>query len=209
MENKSCAKLPNKYVLDYELDIIKDKKLLIKLNIYSFVLFALVMSIYLLIIKFTDKSLSLQELGNASLKMLIFILLSILYIFAHEIVHAIVYKFYTKEKVKFGFHGMAASASVPGVYFYKKPYLTIGLAPFIVFTILFIVPIFFLNGVDLLLLFLLIGTHIGGCIGDFFVSFKLLKYPDNTLIEDMGPSMRFYVETEKTSSDILWDLEND
>jgi hypothetical protein len=87
-----------------------------------------------------------------------------------------------------------ASASVPGIYFYKKPYLIAGLAPAVIFTVIFVIFMFFMDNIDLLLLFIVFASHFTGCVGDFYIAYKLKKYPEDTLIEDTGTGMKFYIK---------------
>ncbi len=116
----------------------------------------------------------------------------IAYITFHELVHAVVFKYYALGKVKLGFHVIYASASVPTDYFYKKEYMYIGLAPLVVFSILFTIPLFFTNNWWFLFFFVLLTIHISGCVGDIYVASKLRRYPSDTLINDQGISMTFY-----------------
>lgn len=197
---KSFNTLPDKYQLDYQIDMLKDKKELFLVNVYSLLILVLVIVVYYLILRFTDKSLAFSfnndmlVNNNLIIRTIILIASLFLYIVVHEIIHAIFFKLATKEKVKFGFHGIMASACVPGVYFYKKPYLLAGLAPAIIMSVVFIAPMFFVNGLDLLFFFALFAVHISGCAGDFYIAIKLIKYPSNTLIEDTGTGMKFFTK---------------
>jgi hypothetical protein len=191
---KSYNYLPENYVEDFQIDLLKDKKKLLMINVLSLVLLIPVVLAYYLIITFTDKTLEITVENSPTWKLMISIVSMLVYIVVHELIHAIFFKLGTKEKVKFGFHGIMASASVPGVYFYKKPYLLAGLAPAAIMSVVFIIPMFFLNDYDLFLLFLLFAVHFSGCVGDFYIAIKLLKYPSDTLVEDTGTGMKFFVK---------------
>lgn len=197
---KSFNALPDNYQLDYQIDMLKDKKELLLVNIYSLLILVPVIVVYYLILKFTDKSLAFSFNSdmlvndNLIIRTITLIVSLFLYIVVHEIIHAIFFKLATKEKVKFGFHGVMASACVPGVYFYKKPYLLAGLAPAIIMSVVFIIPMFFVNGLDLLFFFTLFAVHISGCAGDFYIAIRLIKYPSDTLIEDTGTGMKFFIK---------------
>jgi len=192
---KSHSTLPEGYKIDYSIDLLKNRKKLIMINFLGLALAIPVVLAYILVIVFTTKTLDLSEMEISTVQMLVFIIVLIAYIFLHELTHAIFFKLATKSKVKFGFHGIMASASVPGIYFYKKPYLIAGLAPAVIFTVIFVIFMFFLDNIDLLLLFIVFASHFTGCVGDFYIAYKLKKYPDDTLIEDTGTGMKFYIKS--------------
>ncbi|MCH5152033.1 MAG: DUF3267 domain-containing protein [Clostridiales bacterium] len=126
-----------------------------------------------------------------------------LYIILHELVHGIVYKLLTRQKLKFGLTFTVAYCGVPDIYVYRTTALLSLLAPFIVFLPVFIVPMFFLkNNLDIFLFAVMLGQHVGGCVGDLYdtalYTFKF-RSPD-TLMRDTGPKQTFYV---KQSSEVL------
>jgi hypothetical protein len=190
---KSFSALPKDYQEAFSVDLLKDKKMLLMINLLSLLMLLPVALVYYLIIKYTDKVLIIEGTITELWKYIVFIISMVLYIIIHELIHAVFFKLATKEKVKFRFHGIMASASVPGIYFYKKPYLIVGLAPAVIMSIVLIIPGFFLDGIDLLLLTMIFAVHFSGCVGDFYISLKLLKYPRETLIEDTGTGMKFYI----------------
>lgn len=134
-----------------------------------------------------------------SLQYWIFLLSMIGYIILHELVHGIAYKVLTKQKLTFGLTWSAAYCGVPHIYTYRKTSLIALLAPFVVFNIVFIGAMFFLKS-DMSLMFcsVLLGLHIGGCVGDLYDTYLLLfQYKnDSTLINDNGPKQVIYVKQE-------------
>ena len=193
---QSVTVLPDEYVESYRIDMMHDKKKAIWLNLVALLVVLPFIGIYLLLLKFTPIYLTttfdLQTSVTLQVVALSFILAMILYIILHELVHGIVFKFYSHEKLKFGFHGLYASACIPNAYFYKKPYLHAGLAPLVVFSFVFIIPLFFVNDLWFLFFYGLLTVHISGCSGDIYVAFKLMSYASDTLINDQGVSMTFY-----------------
>lgn len=127
----------------------------------------------------------------------IFLLSLIGYIILHELIHGIAYKVLTKQKLTFGLTWSAAYCGVPHIYTYRKTSLIALLAPFIVFNIVFIGAMLILNSdISLMLCSVLLGLHIGGCVGDLYDTYLLLfKYKnDSTLIHDNGPQQVIYVK---------------
>ncbi len=121
------------------------------------------------------------------------LILQIPMIVVHEWIHGIVYKQGTDHKITYKFHGFAASASVPGIYFYLRHYLKVGLAPAVLLSILFIILTIFSTGIWQAIWYFMLAIHFASCVGDFYVSFRIRKLPQDTLIEDYGIGMRVYV----------------
>lgn len=176
----------------------KNFKFGIIMNLIAFVVMILVVRIALL---FIDSFEGIAELfiENIWIYYLVFIGGMIGYIVLHELVHGIVYKLLTKEKLTFGFSWSCAYCGVPNIYTYRKTAILALIAPLITFTfILFPLMLVFLK-IDViiyLILSFIFGLHLGGCSGDIygFLLF-MFKYRDpKTLMRDTGPEQFFYIK---------------
>lgn len=192
MNTKSVNELPDGYELKYSLDLNEDKKLFIKINLYAILLLIPLIFVFILIVRYSSKEIFDDSMLIQPGLGFMFIIGAILYIIIHELIHALFFKLASKGKLKFTFNLKMASASIPDAYFYKKPYLKAGLAPAVIMSVVFIAAMILLDGMYFLLIYLLFAIHITGCIGDFYVSWKLRKYPEDALIQDYGMGMRFY-----------------
>ena len=128
---------------------------------------------------------------------LIFLGAMLLYIVLHELTHGAAYKILTGEKLTYGFSWSCAFCGVPGIYVYRGASLIAVLAPFVVFTLLFIpltVAMYFVNSIAYIAAAILLGMHLGGCAGDLYMALLFLfKFKDNkTLVRDTGPEQFFY-----------------
>lgn len=135
------------------------------------------------------------------LALLLLVVGFIVYIVLHELVHGVVYKAFTKRKLTFGVTMTCAYCGVPDVFVYRTASLCALLAPFVIFSIVFIVPMFFLqNTVWFLLLAALFAMHFGGCVGDLYITvLYVFKFRDGkTLMRDTGPVQTFYLPHEKS-----------
>ena len=135
------------------------------------------------------------------LALLLFVVGFIVYIVLHELVHGVVYKAFTKRTLTFGVTMTCAYCGVPDVFVYRTASLCALLAPFVIFSIAFIVPMFFLqNTVWFLLLAALFAMHFGGCVGDIYITvLYVFKFRDGkTLMRDTGPVQTFYLPHEKS-----------
>lgn len=135
------------------------------------------------------------------LALLLLVVGFIVYIVLHELVHGVVYKAFTKRKLTFGVTMTCAYCGVPDVFVYRTASLCALLAPFVIFSIAFIVPMFFMqNTVWFLLLAALFAMHFGGCVGDLYITvLYVFKFRDGkTLMRDTGPVQTFYLPHEKS-----------
>ena len=118
-----------------------------------------------------------------------------LYLVAHELVHGAAYKLLTGQKLTYGFNGMVAFCGVPEIYVYRKTALISLLAPFTVFSVLFIAAMILIpNDFYKILCAFLFSAHFGGCVGDLYDTLLYLfrfRSPD-TLMRDTGPAQTFY-----------------
>lgn len=194
MTSKSVNQLPEGYELDYSLDLNENKKLFIKINLLAVLLLVPLVILFFLIIAYTSKEVFNNSMESESGKYLYFLIGVVLYIIIHELIHALFFRFASKGKLKFTFNLKMASASIPDAFFYKKPYLMAGLAPAVIMSVIFIVLLILTDGTDFFLVYMLFLIHVCGCIGDFYVSWKLRKYPEDTLIQDYGMGMRFFIK---------------
>ena len=174
----------------------KDKKTGLLFTLFSFIL-AFVSLAITLPIYFCTKKLPTIDTTFYYLSLAGFCVGIILYIICHELVHGIAYKILTKQKLTFGISWSCAYCGVPNVYVYRKTAIIALLAPFIVFSLIFIgllIWFYFLNGWLYLGMSILFMVHFGGCIGDLFMFFLFLfKYKDKTtLMRDTGPEQFLY-----------------
>lgn len=189
--------LPDHYLLDIEIDLQKNRKLAIWLNTLPLLaLIPLGILFWLLVKAFPNKIFPGEGTGNLFIFGLILLGSFLLLLVLHEFIHGLVMKHYSKEKGKFGFTGFYAYAGNDSFYFDKPSYIRIALAPALMISILLTLAMLFLNGFWFISLYFLFSMHLIGCVGDFYVVWKLRRYPENTLILDSGTSMRFYTSSK-------------
>lgn len=111
----------------------------------------------------------------------------------HELVHGLFYWLLSGKRPKFGFQGLLPYVAAPiGVYFLKKQFLTIGLAPLVLLTaagllLLVIVPIALVP-----LLFFFVAFNAAGAAGDLIIAIQLMSYSSDTLMEDNDAGLTIY-----------------
>lgn len=168
------------------------KKFTIYMNLIAFVLVMAVAVPAFLILKPLENA---EKIGIVSL--LWFIAAMFAYIVLHELVHGAAYKLTTGQKLTFGFTASVAYCGVPDIYVYRKASLIALLAPFTVFSIVFIAAtVIVSNPIDKFLCAVLFGIHFSGCVGDLYDSLLyIFKFRDSaTLMRDTGPVQKFYLK---------------
>lgn len=187
--NNYYKELPDNYEKYYEIDA-KNNKIGIILNVLALLLSIGVMVPFIFLFDF-----SIEINLFTALLLLILAVSLVLYMVLHELVHGLVYKLMTHEKLTFGLTLTVAFCGVPNIYVSKKTALLSVYAPFVVFTVIFLLCIFLIPDTTIKLLFIILfGLHFGGCSGDLYVGFLLLKSKGNILMNDTGPKQTFFKE---------------
>lgn len=192
----------------YELDVPSDYKVSKVIDCkdpktaFLFTLFSLIISIILIVIGiFIKLSLIKEEetIGNIELFILTsgFLIGYIIIIIAHELIHGLFYKIYTKQKLTFGITLTAAFCGVPNVYVRKKAMMITCMAPCVILSMIFLILMIVFFDSSLYIFFLLLfSLHFGGCIGDIYCCILFLfKYKNkDILINDTGLKQTIYVK---------------
>lgn len=186
---RSFNSLPEDYKESFDINF-KQSKNFIWLNLLSLFL---IIPFFIGLALYYHFNPPLNFITFDAVDLLIYLLIAFLSIIIHELIHGIFFKLGTKERVTYKFHGWAASASVKGIYFYKDHYILTGLAPFIIITPILIISMFIFP-LHALGIYFILAIHTSGCVGDFYVTIKLLGYNKETLIQDYGIGMTFYTK---------------
>jgi hypothetical protein len=210
IELKQITQLPDHYVERGSVDLAKDLKLLVKLQVAAFLAALLTGWLFLnltyILRPDSAELLSLRSLlgfetGDGvsfrfSISILILVSLliaTVLMIVLHEAVHGLAFWLFTGKRPTFGFKGLYAYAASPkGVYLPRKQYFVVALAPLISLSLLGLILIPLLPLIALpTLVFFLIGNA-AGAIGDVWVVGWLLREPAEILLQDRGDAVTCY-----------------
>ena len=188
---KSLEILPEEYKEILSIDLQKDKKLALLVNVLAIViavLLAVPMNFYIPISTLFDRS---KEFGEFMLQMGVLLLSMFVYAILHELVHGITMKFAGTKKVKYGFTGMYAFAGSDD-YYDKKSYIIIALAPVVVWGIVLAVLNAFVPAEWFWVVYIIQIMNLSGAAGDYYVSFRFSKLPKDIWVHDCGTSMKVY-----------------
>ena len=188
MENQKT--LPENYKQIFEIDLMKNKKQMVAVNVI-----AAVVMIAMIVIGGVMVPIGQLYEGNIALKMLLLWAGYMAYIVLHELVHGIFMKHYSGVKPKYGFTLLYAYAGSTA-YFNKKSYIIIALAPVVIWGIVLgvlcaVVP----SGWFWIPYFIQTG-NVSGAAGDAYVTYKMLTFPKDILVNDTGVAMTVYAKDE-------------
>ncbi len=183
---KSYEQLPEGYREILHIDLQKDKKLMLTVNLLSIPV-CLVMVVLYFVLLISGKIPAAFEIPQV-IAMLVSIFV---YVILHEAVHAVFMRRYCTAKVKFGFTGMYAYAGSNG-YYCRKHYITIALAPVVIWGIVLAVLNIVLPPVCFLPVYMTQMMNLSGAAGDLYVSWRFRKLPRDILVRDSGVAMTVY-----------------
>ena len=172
------------------IDLVKNKKEALLVNIYGIIIMV-VMAVFIPLLIMGG----IIEFNMETTFPLFFIVLLIsliLYIPLHEIVHGIVLKKYTDEKLSFGWKLVYAYCGSKEAVVNRREYYAVALAPLLVFSVVFI-SLMVLNPSLSLVWYVMEIMNVSGSVGDIYVSIKLRKEKSrDILITDSGTDMSFW-----------------
>ncbi len=188
---KAVEKLPEGYREIYTIDLQKDKKTSLLVNLFALVIAALFAVPMHFIVPVTTLFSMENGLTSYTVRCVAMIVLMIVYMILHEAVHGIAMKMCGTKKVKYGFTGLYAFAGSNDFYD-KKSYIFIALAPVVLWGIVLAVINPFVSAEWFWVVYMIQLTNISGAAGDLFVTVKFSRMPGDILVQDYGVGMKVY-----------------
>ncbi len=186
--------LPDGYRLLREIDLQKDKKLAVGVNLGALSIALLLGALGLAVHPFslTAGSSTAGGLFFDFLPSLLLLGSMILYLFLHELTHGFFIRRYAHCRVEYGFTGLNAFAGNRNAYFDRRSYLVIGLSPVVLLGSVLLLGNLIFPAELFWFFYLLQIVNLSGAAGDLYVTWLVLRMPEDVLINDSGVSMRFY-----------------
>lgn len=188
---KATNTLPEGYCEYYSVDLQKDKKTALFVNLLALVIALIMvfaMSFHISFFTLFDMQ---NGLGNYVIRFLSLIVFMASYIILHEAVHGVAMKICGTKKVKFGFTGIYAFAGSDD-YYGKGAYIFIALAPVVLFGVLLAAVNVFVPDDWFWVIYSIQIINISGAAGDIFVTVKFSRFPKDILVKDHGVGMKVY-----------------
>lgn len=188
---KAVQALPEGYKEIFSVNLQKDKKIALFVNILALLIaavFGVPMHFYIPVTTLFDMQ---NGMKAYIIRFICLMVLIVVYMVLHELVHGITMKFFGTKKVKYGFTGLYAFAG-SNDYYDKRSYIIIALAPIVVLGII----LAFINAMVphdwFWVVYFIQLTNISGAAGDLYVSVKFSKFPKDILVNDTGLGMTVY-----------------
>ncbi len=188
---KAYQALPDGYGEVMRIDLQKDRKDSIAVNVLAGVVMVAVLAVGAFIVP-AGEILDLDFGSGLLLRFAVMIVGMLVYMVLHEMTHGAVMKAVGARKVRFGFTGMYAYAGSLEDYFDKGSYRLTALAPVVVWGIIFGVLAVVVPASWFWVIWFLQAANIGGSMGDVYVTAKLWKKPASILVRDTGVDMTVY-----------------
>ena len=173
---KAVKTLPENYKQIFAVDLQKDKKMMILINVIAIVIavvLAVPMHFHISIATLFDMSFGLVAYA---VRFVVLLAALVVYMVLHELVHGISMKMCGTEKVKYGFTGMYAFAGSED-YYDKRSYIFIALAPVVLWGVVIGIVNAFVSPAWFWVLYILQITNLSGAAGDLYVTVKFSKFP--------------------------------
>jgi len=189
--------LPERYVLQREINLQKDQSLLLKLNLWGLALLPFIgYALLLLGVAFQPDFHSIGEVITPRVP----IFIQVIYLIAglisiivlHELVHGAFFWIITREFPKFGFRGAYAFAAAPEWYISRSAYFSVGAAPLVIISVIGICCIRIIPSYLLFTWLFCLLANASGAIGDLYILAYIMRQPANALIQDRGDLIAVY-----------------
>lgn len=188
---KAIGILPEGYKKIYYIDLQKNKKMALFVNLLAVIIAAALILPMHFLIPITSLFDMDAGLYNYFFRFGTLLVLMIVYMVLHELVHGIAMKMCGTKKVKYGFTGLYAFAGSDD-YYDKKSYIFIALAPVVLWGIVLAIVNSFVSVEWFWVVYLLQIINLSGAAGDLFVTVKFSRFPKDILIKDYGVGMTVY-----------------
>lgn len=187
----STPALPDGFREIFRINLQKDKKTAVFVNVFSGLLAAAMILIGNCFVSIFTLFEAADGLKDYILRLMLLLIGMLVYLILHELVHGICMKAFGAKKIRYGFTGMYAYAGYDG-YFGRRAYIIIALAPIVVWGIVLLVLSFLVSRPFFWVVFFVQSINISGAAGDLYVTYKIMKLPKDILIRDTGMEMTVY-----------------
>lgn len=118
-----------------------------------------------------------------------------LYFLLHEWMHGVCIRILGKVKPKYGYAGIYLYTGTAEVWFDRKSYIIIALAPVVIWGLV-LGFVSWVSTDEWFWVFHFIQIiNLSGASGDLFITWKILRMPAGVLVQDTGVEMSFYGTT--------------
>ena len=188
---KAVVTLPEEYKEFYSIDLQKNKKMSLRVNLLSVIIAVILFVPMHFLVPISSLFVMDKGLGSYVIRFIALIVLIITYMVLHELTHGIAMKICGTKKVKYGFTGLYAFAG-SNDYYDKKAYIFIALAPVVLWGLVIAIINPFVPIEWFWVVYIIQIINLSGAAGDLFVTVKFFGFPKDILIKDYGVGMTVF-----------------
>lgn len=180
--------LPDGWHAVRTMDLIRDKKLFVQINLLSVALAAILMALGIPVgnlMRATDAPGTMTFLLACAGGCLLYVVL-------HEAVHGVFVRVFSGKRPQFGFEAGCAWTGRRDAYFDRRSYLIIALSPVVIWGIALLALTILAGRGWFWLVWIVQVINVSGAAGDYAVAAALGKIPGEVLCHDTGTKMTFY-----------------
>lgn len=187
---KSYETLPAGYLPAVQLDLLHDRRQMTIVTTLNLVI--TVVMVLAAVLRGHPISFRITDYGGYLLKLAACVLGILLYLALHELVHGLV----TTLNGAKAFYGFRVAYAYAGsrAYFSRSAYIAVALAPVIVWGLVLALVLPLIPAGWFWVVYLIQVMNLGGAAGDYYVTYRILKMPPDTLVQDTGIEMTFFTK---------------
>lgn len=188
---RTVTVLPEGYQEIFSVDLQKNKKTALLINLFALVIGAVMVAAMQWIVPIATLFDMSQGLKAYTIRFAVMIGLLVLYIVLHELTHGVAMKLCGTKKIRYGFTGMYAYAGSDD-YYGKKSYIFIALAPVVLWGAVLAIVNLLVPVQWIWVIYMVQISNLSGAAGDAYVTWKFSRFPADILVRDSGVGMTVY-----------------
>ena len=193
----NVRRLPAGYRLAGVMDFVRNRRLLLTVNIAALIITAVMIAIGLIVSPFSK---SWTLLRTCWFPWTILPAMLIAYIALHELTHGVFMHALSGVRPRYGLRLCYAYAGSE-VWFDRKSHIAIALAPLILWGVVLQILCAALPDGWFWPIWIVQISNVSGAVGDVYCSLRLIRYTGEILIQDTGTRMRIMKKTSKPSTE--------
>lgn len=195
MNNASTTLIPETFKKILTIDIVKDKKRSLLVNIVSLIIAVIMIGLYLLIDKMPGGFLSL--IGDQFVLKIIVALVGIIFcFFINDLIKLLLLKILGVKDAKFVISSKEVYTTCKHELLKKNAFIFCSLVPVIFWILVIVTVMLFVPSSWTFIVYIILVMHVSGSFGAIYNSFMIMRTPSNSLIHDKGLLIDAYSDKE-------------
>ena len=188
--NNSTKTLPEGYVQSGEINLKKNRRLAIALNLAALPIAVFSFFLLLFFAGFVRPSL-MNTTGTITVGVWVVVLMLLLFTI-HELIHGFFFWVFTRSRPVFALRLFYAYAGAPDWYIPTRKFMIVALGPLVIIGVVGMLLMLLVPESWVVLIAIMVALNTGGSVGDLLIFTRLLKLSPSNLANDTGDVITFY-----------------